>query len=210
MYAASVLAARTAEVLGSFRRTPENVRELDEGTSLAPFIQGPLVLVADEISRYETFLATQGVNLDFFSGAELTQLRRLGQFAVPPQHLWDEMARTILFAAQPIRERFGAPLLIYNAYRPPAYNKLVRGAKRSMHLRNAALDLLPFDRTLRPRLAEVAAAYMLEKGHEFNLGMGIYHYPRMTGLHVDACVRTRATPYASTRRWMARVSKLLQ
>ena len=186
---------------------PENVIELEQGTSTEPMAYGSLSQVGGLLAEYEGYLAAQGVNLDWFSVQELTKLRRTGRYAIPPKHLWDEMARTIVHAAQPIREELGAPLRIYNAYRPPWYNRLVRGAKRSLHLRNGALDLIPMDSGKRRELAEIAARFFAAYGDDRRVGMGIYNHPRMTGLHVDALVRTRATPYAATRTWIADVQR---
>lgn len=181
---------------------PEYVQELAEGTSTEPIAYGTKEEVRGLLDEYARYLKAQGVNMSWFSVGELTKLRRTGKYAIPPKHLWDEMARTILFVAQPIREEFGHPLNIYNAYRPRWYNEQVGGAKNSLHIRNAALDLIPYDGSLRRRLAEVAARYFIDNGDRYQIGMGIYNYPRMTGVHVDGLVRKRAVPYAATRKWI--------
>lgn len=188
------------------RIAPENVVELAQGTSTEPLAYGTREQVAPLLLEYSEYLADQGVRLEWFTIDELTKLRRTGRYAVPPRHLWDEMARTILAVAQPIREEFGAPVVIYNGYRPRWYNELVKGAPQSLHLRNAALDMIAAQASERTRLAQIAARFMRAHGDERRIGMGIYHYPRMTGLHVDALVRDRATPYSETRRWMRSVA----
>lgn len=184
---------------------PEDVVELAEGTSTEPIAYGTLQEVAPLLREYEDYLRSQGVNLDWFSAEELTKLSKTGKYAIPPKHLWDEMVRTIIFAAQPIRQEFGDPIRIYNAYRPRWYNKMVKGAKGSLHIRNAALDLIPYEYSQRRRLAEIAARYIIENGDKYRMGMGIYNYPNMTGVHVDALVRKRRVTYAATRKWMRHV-----
>lgn len=197
-----------AQFQQSLRKAPENVQELAEGISLEPLAYDSKTAVQPYLDEYEAYLRAQGVYLDWFSVDELTKLRRTGKHAIPPRNLWDEMARTILAVAQPLRSDFGEPLNIYNAFRPKWYNDLVGGAPRSLHIRNAALDLIPYRRASRQRFAELAAQFMIDKGATLRVGMGIYHYPRMTGVHVDALVRTKATPYSKTRRWMRRVEKM--
>lgn len=186
---------------------PGNVIPLAEGTSTDEIARGrasdPEIRAL--LDEYNEYLEDQGVNTDWFSAEELTRLRRYGTHAIPPKHLWDEMARTILAVAQPIREEIDEPLRIYNAYRPEWYNKEVGGARSSLHIRNAALDLIPVEFSDRKRLAEIAARYAKKHGEEYRIGMGIYNYPKMTGVHVDALVRDRFTPYAATRRWMKSV-----
>jgi len=206
----------TAALLALVRRTvylvpgpkgPENVIPLAEGTSLAEIARGKASdpQIADLLREYNAYLRDQGVNTDWFSAEELTRLRRYGTHAIPPKHLWDEMVRTILAAAQPIRKELDEPLRIYNAFRPERYNSEVGGAPSSLHIRNAALDLIPVNYSDRKRLAEIAARYAKKHGKEYRMGMGIYNYPQMTGVHVDALVRDRFTPYAATRKWMKSV-----
>lgn len=199
---AAILAARGKGGEVKPTQGPENVVELAEGTSTEPMAYGPRSEVQPLLDEYAAYLSAQGVNLDWFSVGELTKLRRSGKHALPPRHLWDEMARTIVYVAQPIRAELGAPVRLYNAYRPRWYNELVKGAKNSLHISNAAIDMIPTQYADRERLARIAARFFVAHGDERKLGMGIYNYPNMTGLHVDAMRRKRSTPYASTRRWM--------
>lgn len=205
------IGALTTGILALIRRRgprdEKNVVELEQGTSTQPMAVGSRSQVRDLLDEYGEYLRSQGVNTDWFSPEELTKLKNDGVYAIPPRHLWDEMARTILGVAQPIRERLGAPLRIYNGYRPRWYNEKVGGARNSLHIRNAALDLIPLEYGKRRELAEIAAQFALENGERLRLGMGIYNYPNMTGLHVDALVRNRFTPYAATKKWMAAVEK---
>ena len=42
-----------------------------------------------------------------------------------------------------IREEFGKPILVNSAYRTPAVNKQVGGAKRSLHMQGRSADIRP-------------------------------------------------------------------
>lgn len=44
-----------------------------------------------------------------------------------------------------IREKFGKPIIINSAFRTPAVNKQVGGAKRSLHMQGRAADIRPKD-----------------------------------------------------------------
>lgn len=48
---------------------------------------------------------------------------------------------------QKIRDHFGAPVIINSAYRTEAYNKVVKGAKASYHLKGQAFDIKVKDHT---------------------------------------------------------------
>ena len=61
----------------------------------------------------------------------------------PPPELWDNMRLTI-WAADAIRQRWGAPVKVISGYRPPAYNaRDPKKAKASLHMQFGALDLAP-------------------------------------------------------------------
>jgi hypothetical protein len=47
----------------------------------------------------------------------------------------------LMRALQKIRDHYGRAVVVDSAYRSPSYNKRVRGAKRSYHMRCAAIDL---------------------------------------------------------------------
>lgn len=44
-----------------------------------------------------------------------------------------------------VREKFGKPIIVNSAYRTPAVNKQVGGAKRSLHMQGRAADIRPKD-----------------------------------------------------------------
>lgn len=185
-------------------RGPEHVVPLQPGQEEGQIAYGR----ADDpeirklLNEYGAYLERQGVNLNLFSPEELTRLRRTGLHAIPNRTLWDEMAKTILAVAQPLRLQFDGPLVIYNAYRPRWYNNQVSTARNSLHIRNAALDLIPKNTARREEFARLAAEYFREFGDLYNIGMGIYNYPKMTGVHVDALVRDRKVGYAATNQWL--------
>lgn len=62
-----------------------------------------------------------------------------------------------------IREYFDAPLIIHCAYRPPAYNALVKGAKNSQHTLGKAADFHVKDFGCDDAQKKIIAENMLEK-----------------------------------------------
>ncbi len=76
---------------------------------------------------------------------------------------------------QALREKLGAPLIVHSAYRSPAYNRRVGGAKQSMHLQGAAFDISMANHD--PAAFEAAA-----RGVGFT---GFGFYPRQNFMHID-------------------------
>jgi zinc D-Ala-D-Ala carboxypeptidase len=76
---------------------------------------------------------------------------------------------------QALRDKLGVPLIVNSAYRSPAYNRKVGGAKRSMHLQGAAFDISMANHD--PVSFEAAARAVGFTGFGF--------YPRQNFMHVD-------------------------
>ena len=75
---------------------------------------------------------------------------------------------------EPIRQRFGAPLIPNSGYRTVAYNRAVGGAKNSTHLNGTGVDFHPVERS---KVATLAALIedMIRAGQLPALGgFGIY------------------------------------
>ncbi len=76
---------------------------------------------------------------------------------------------------QTLRDRLSVPLIVHSAYRSPAYNRQVGGAKHSMHLQGAAFDISMANHD--PVSFEAAAR---ETGFT-----GFGFYPRQNFMHID-------------------------
>lgn len=76
---------------------------------------------------------------------------------------------------QDLRTALGRPLIVTSAYRSPAYNAKVGGAKNSMHLQGRAFDISLQNHD--PVELETAA-----KDHGFT---GIGRYPKQRFIHID-------------------------
>jgi len=76
---------------------------------------------------------------------------------------------------QALRDRLGVPMIVNSAYRSPAYNRQVGGAKHSMHLQGAAFDISMANHD--PVSFEAAAR---ETGFT-----GFGFYPRQNFMHID-------------------------
>jgi zinc D-Ala-D-Ala carboxypeptidase len=76
---------------------------------------------------------------------------------------------------QALRDKLGVPLIVNSAYRSPAYNRKVGGAKQSTHLQGAAFDISMANHD--PESFQAAARAVGFTGFGF--------YPRQNFMHVD-------------------------
>lgn len=89
---------------------------------------------------------------------------------------WRETrAKALAEAFEALRAAVGLPLTILSAYRTPAHNRRVGGAKNSQHVQGRALDLLPPRGWTPEQLAAVAAGIPAIRG------IGLYQ----TFTHID-------------------------
>jgi uncharacterized protein YcbK (DUF882 family) len=87
----------------------------------------------------------------------------------PEPALWPNILPA-LCAASALRRRLGKPLQILSAYRNPAYNRAIGGARNSQHTQFRALDLTA--KVPIPELVRLAKQIRSEK--LFTGGIGIY------------------------------------
>lgn len=73
---------------------------------------------------------------------------------------------------QAIRDEIGEPLRINSAYRHPAYNKKIGGAKNSQHLTASAADLTA--KNLTPKQLAAIIERLIKQGLVKQGGIGIY------------------------------------
>ena len=95
-----------------------------------------------------------------------------GKNAYPPRNLWTNIAKTAQ-ALDHFRDRIGKPIAITNAYRGPAYNACIGGAKQSQHMKFCALDF----KVSGMKAPEVAKAlrWLRDKEGFFKGGIGRYN-----------------------------------
>lgn len=134
--------------------------------------------------RFERHIAALG--LSYFAPSEFLVLgashstvghRGYGKNTPPPENLWaniDATAKIIDIA----RHKLGHPVTIINAYRSPAYNRAVRGARLSQHMQFRAVDLKPTGAS--PQALFDVLVHLREAG-AFKGGLGLYR----TFVHLD-------------------------
>ena len=117
----------------------------------------------------------------FFSGVELSRYAERTRNGVkndlPPESIWESILPTLKVADE-ARRRLGSPLVVTSAYRSPPYNAAVGGVRRSQHLQNTALDLIP--RNQSPKKLYDVLWQMRNEGY-FVGGLGRYQ----SFVHVD-------------------------
>lgn len=98
-----------------------------------------------------------------------------------PDQLVDNARKLANDVLEPIRAKWGSPLIVLSWYRTPAYNKRIGGAKFSQHMTGCAADIRPVDARAVSQLYVVILG-MLNGGEMPSLG-GLGRYPSFT--HVD-------------------------
>jgi hypothetical protein len=111
-------------------------------------------------------------------------------FIIPPKALWSNVVPSLRVLRGDIIPVVG-PVRISSAYRPPAFNACIGGAKKSAHLSFSAFDLVtetPVDRDiLFAKLCRVWRA----KPAASRIGLGAYYNPTKPGqnpigrFHID-------------------------
>ena len=91
----------------------------------------------------------------------------------PPEELWNNILPTAI-ALDEFRMRIGAPVIITNVYRSPAYNKKVGGVKESQHLKFTAVDFVVRGNSTPADWASVLRSMRTEG--KFKGGIGTYQY----------------------------------
>lgn len=94
-----------------------------------------------------------------------------GKNTYPPRGLWTNIAKTAQ-ALDHFRDRIGKPIAITNAYRGPAYNACIGGAKQSQHMKFCALDFKVSGMSA-PEAAK-ALRWLRDKEGFFTGGIGRY------------------------------------
>lgn len=107
-----------------------------------PFAVGPASAMSSYLDAMDARLRAAGVR--HFHAREVMLLRKAPHgpiYAAPPIDQWDDLVGVCRYVAEPLREMIGVPLKVLNGYRPPDYNRSVKGASRSSHIISCALDL---------------------------------------------------------------------
>ena len=123
------------------------------------------------IREFQSFLDRN--QIEFFTAREVLFLGASNAWlklnTVPDPSLWPNILPA-LAAADELRRRLGKPIQILSAYRNPAYNRAIGGARNSQHTQFRALDLTA--KVPIPELARLAKQIRQEK--IFTGGLGIY------------------------------------
>ena len=95
-------------------------------------------------------MTTTNWNSKYFTLEELTKsatARRLGISNKPTADIIAALQRLVTNVLDPLREEWGAPIIVGSGYRCPKLNKAVGGARMSQHMYGQAADI----RTLHDR-----------------------------------------------------------
>jgi hypothetical protein len=133
-------------------------------------------MTPNQIEEFDGWVATLGLKhfqpheVRFLGNSHYASGKAQGKNGLPPKALRARLV-PVLKAADEARERLGATIIILSAYRAPAYNKAIGGAKYSRHMECDALDLAaPKASTAKLR----AVLKELRKDGWFTGGIGKY------------------------------------
>lgn len=76
-----------------------------------------------------------------FTLLELTKTSVRGHDNTPPPHVVENLKALAVNVLQPVRNHFGAPVVVNSGYRSPAVNAAVGGSKTSDHMHGEAADI---------------------------------------------------------------------
>ena len=110
-----------------------------------------------------------------------------------PKKLQANLLGLAVGVLQPIRERWGAPIVVLSGYRTPAWNKRVGGAKASTHMTAEGADIRCTDPADLPAFTRVVEDMIAADALAALGGLGKYK----GWLHVD----TKKKPNGKLRRW---------
>ncbi len=134
-------------------------------------------------SQFQAFVA--GLGLRHFAAPELLALggsNSAGKCehknSYPPSGLWQNIGNTARVLDE-LRDRLGKPVRISSAYRSPAYNACIKGAKKSQHKQFRAIDFSSGEAS--PKELANALKHMRDEEKFFVGGIGVYN----TFVHID-------------------------
>ena len=94
--------------------------------------------------------------------------RKLGIDNTPPTEVIAHLGELVFSLLQPIRDAWGAPIIVTSGYRCPALNKAVGGVETSSHLTGYAADIRPEKAKDLPHLKILIQAVVLAQKIPFD------------------------------------------
>lgn len=109
------------------------------------------------------------------------------RFAVPPQKYWQNIIPSLQLVEKLQLNGFFQRYEVTSSFRNPDMNSCVRGASRSKHLYNYAVDFQVQDADLkqpeqRAKLQKSLCEFWKKEGKRYKMGLGIYQDNRF---HID-------------------------
>ncbi len=105
---------------------------------------------------------------------------------------WQDRAQLLAVEFELLRQCMG-PLVVLSAYRSPAHNARVGGARLSQHVQGRALDLRT-PRGWTPVKMALVVKTLVKDGKSKIRGLGIYPW----GVHIDVRLSERLVVWSST------------
>lgn len=96
--------------------------------------------------------------MKYFTIEELCRSDRARQMGInntPTNDIIDSLSDLVENVLDPVREKFGSPIIVNSGYRCPELNKVVGGAPTSQHVKGEAADITTGSREGNKRLFEI-------------------------------------------------------
>lgn len=162
---------------------PDGAKKLDQTSPPQEFGSGWIAkIVSDEEAGPEyraTDLTTPAPLISAFPDHQVSKNFRLSEFR-PGDHSYKyiRLSPKLVSTLEDIRQRAGGRQLhITSGYRPPAYNRKVGGATKSLHMNGIAADITSDDLSTED-LYDICDRVIGDRG-------GVGYYPDLRFVHVD-------------------------
>ncbi len=114
-----------------------------------------------------------------YTGHSMPKQCEIYRFSIPPNTEWKNIVATLKIIEQLQEQGIFQKHQIISTYRSPELNQCVRGAKKSQHMHNFAMDFKVFDQQGQPYpshldIEKKLCQFWHAKGQKLNMGLGIY------------------------------------
>lgn len=114
-----------------------------------------------------------------YTGHSMPKQCEIYRFSIPPKKEWKNIVAALKIIEQLQKQGTFQRYQIISTYRSPELNQCVKGAKKSQHMHNYAVDFKVFDQrgqAYQPDqdIEKKLCQFWHAKGHKLNMGFGLY------------------------------------
>lgn len=143
------------------------------------------------LNEYHQFIATnltQAPSLFAlaYNGHRMPKQCEQYRFAIPPKKYWNNIINSLKLLEKLNKDQYFSQYKITSTFRSPEVNECIKGAKKSKHLFNYAVDFQILDQNLQGMKEQQFTQRMCQfwkiEGRTYRMGFGIYGHNKF---HID-------------------------